>query len=163
MPSVKLSAFPDSHGSREKVDQHRVGVRFRKGGGITPNPERPAVQLKRGRLELLLNKDEVRLRRCGASHNEPFCDGSLKKAGFMSNLDEKPQEGQTPQCIGPTFSLMLVSTQTPARCPSRTREKMTGLCAPFAIESSRRSAVRAPTVNVIPVSVPLQPDHRADA
>jgi CDGSH-type Zn-finger protein len=92
----KYSAFPDGHGSREKVDQHRVGVRFRKGGGITPNPERPAAQPKRGRLELLLNKDEVRLRRCGASHNEPFCDGSLKKVGFMSNLDEKPQEGRTP-------------------------------------------------------------------
>ena len=33
------SAFPDGRGSWAKADRHRdVDVRFRKGGGITPDP-----------------------------------------------------------------------------------------------------------------------------
>ncbi|KAA1009697.1 CDGSH iron-sulfur domain-containing protein [Paraburkholderia panacisoli] len=49
-----------------------------------------------GGKEIEVTKDEVWLCRCGHSHNKPFCDGSHKKAGFRSDLDEEPQEGQTP-------------------------------------------------------------------
>lgn len=39
--------------------------------------------------EISFEGDEVWLCRCGHSAHKPFCDGSHKKIGFASNLDEK--------------------------------------------------------------------------
>lgn len=43
-----------------------------------------------GGREIAIEGDEAWLCRCGHSATKPFCDGSHKKAGFKSNLDQKP-------------------------------------------------------------------------
>jgi CDGSH iron-sulfur domain-containing protein 3 len=69
---------------------------------ITPNNNGPYHVkgdfkiVTQGGRPIDVDKDEAWLCRCGHSNHKPFCDGSHKKAGFVSNLDETPQAGQTP-------------------------------------------------------------------
>jgi CDGSH iron-sulfur domain-containing protein 3 len=42
-----------------------------------------------GGRKIAAEGDETWLCRCGQSANKPFCDGSHKRVGFKSNLDEK--------------------------------------------------------------------------
>ncbi len=42
-----------------------------------------------GGREIGSDGDEIWLCRCGQSAAKPFCDGSHKKVGFKSNLDQK--------------------------------------------------------------------------
>ncbi len=66
-----------------------VTIRMRPNGPLVIDGPITLIDSRGQRFELPTNKPAVALCRCGQSTKRPFCDGSHKSCGFVS--DEAPQ------------------------------------------------------------------------
>jgi CDGSH iron-sulfur domain-containing protein 3 len=71
-----------------------VTIRMRPSGPLVIEGPFKLVDSRGAEFEIPANKPAVALCRCGQSANRPFCDGSHKTCGFVS--DESP----TPPAVG---------------------------------------------------------------
>ena len=66
-----------------------VTIRCRKDGPLIVTGPVRLTDSEGNEIEASSDKGNIALCRCGATRNQPFCDGSHREAGFVSNGSEE--------------------------------------------------------------------------
>jgi CDGSH-type Zn-finger protein len=68
----------------------QVTIRLRANGPLVIDGPFKLIDSRGAEFEIPTNKPAVALCRCGQSANRPFCDGTHKRCGFVSDEAPKP-------------------------------------------------------------------------